>query len=65
MPLGGSLVEPIGDVGDIVGDRVIETCGSTSHGRRGGACRLMADRVSAIIARGELKHARIRLEIES
>ena len=64
-PLRGSLVEAIGDVGDIVGDRVIETCDSSSHGGASGGCRLMADGVSEILARGELKPARIRLEIES
>jgi hypothetical protein len=64
-PVRGSLVEPIGDVGAIVGDRVIETCGSTSHAGALGACRLMADGVSEIIARGELEPARVGFEIES
>ena len=30
-PVCGSLLEPVDDLGEIVGYRTIETCGSTSH----------------------------------
>jgi len=57
-------LEPLGDLGEIVGYRVIETRGSTWHSGASGAGQLIADRVGEIIARRELKHARVRLEIE-
>jgi hypothetical protein len=60
----GSLLEPVGDLGEIVGYRVIETRGSTSHRGASGAGRLIAGCVGEIIARREFKHARVRLEIE-
>ena len=59
----GSLSEPVGDLGEIVGYR-LETRGSTWHSGASGAGQLIADRVGAIIAQRELKHARVRLEIE-
>ena len=64
-PVCGSLLEPVGDLGEIVGYRVIETRGGTSHGGASGAGELIADDVGEIIARRELGHARVRLEIES
>jgi hypothetical protein len=48
-----------------VGYRVIESRGSRSHRGASGAGQLIADRVGEVIARRELKHARVRLEIES
>ena len=60
----GSLLEPVGDLGEIVGYRLIEARGSTWHSGASGAGQLIADRVGAIIAQRELKHARVRLEIE-
>ena len=59
----GSLLE-VGELGEIVGYGVIETCGRTWHSGASGAGQLIADRVGAIIAQRELKHARVRLEIE-
>jgi len=59
-PVCGSLLEPVGDLGEIVGYRVIETRGGTSHSHASGAGELIADGVGEIIARRELKHARIR-----
>jgi hypothetical protein len=44
--------------------RVIETRGSTWHSGASGAGQLIADRAGEIIAQRELKHARVRLEIE-
>jgi len=64
-PVCGSLLEPVGDVGEIVGYRVIETFGSRSHGGASGAGELIADGVAEVIARRELGHAGIRPEIES
>jgi hypothetical protein len=58
----GSLLEPVGDLGEIVRYRVIETRGSTSPHGASRAGRLIAGRVREIIARGELKHAPIRPE---
>jgi len=52
-------------LGEIVGYRVIETRGSTTHRGASVAGQLIAGRVGEIIARRELKHARVRLEIES
>ena len=63
-PVCGSLLEPVGDVGEIVGYRVIETRVSTSHSAASRAVELIADRVGEIIARRELKHARVRLAIK-
>ena len=62
-PVCGSLLEPVGDLGEIVGDRVVETRGGTSH-RGASRARVIAGRVGEIIARRELKHARVRAEIE-
>jgi len=53
-PVCGSLLEPVGDLGEIVGYRVIETRGSTSHSGASRAGRLIAGRVGEIIARHEL-----------
>jgi hypothetical protein len=64
-PVCGSLLEPVGDLGEIVGYRVIETRGGTLHRGASRAGRLIAGRVGEIIARRELGHARIRPEIES
>jgi hypothetical protein len=64
-PVCGSLLEPVGDLGEIVGYRLIESRGSTSHRGASGAGQVIADRVGEIIARRELGHARVRLEIES
>jgi hypothetical protein len=66
----GSLLEPVGDLGEIVRFRVIETRGSTSQHSTSStspdgasrAGRLIVGRVREIIARGELKHAPIRPE---
>jgi hypothetical protein len=63
-PVCGSLLEPVGDLGEIVGYRVIETRGSTSHRGASGAGELIADGVGEVIARREVVHARIRLETE-
>ena len=63
-PVCGSLLEPGGDLGETVGYRVIETRGSMWHSGASGAGQLIADLVSEIIAQRELKHARVRLEIE-
>ena len=57
-PVRGSLLEPAGDLGDIVGYRVIETCGRTSHSGASVVGRLIADRVGEITARRELKPSR-------
>ena len=54
----GSLLEPVGDLGEIVRYRVIETRGSTSPHGASRAGRLIAGRVGEILARGELKHRR-------
>src|SRR5947209_10062454 len=59
----GSLLEPVGDLGEIVGYRVVETRGGTWDSGASGAGRLIG--VGEIIARRELGHARLRLEIES
>jgi hypothetical protein len=62
-PVCGSLLDPVGDLGEIVGCRVVETRRGT--GRSGGsrAGQLIAGRVGEIIARRGLNHARVRLEI--
>jgi hypothetical protein len=65
-PVCGSLLEPVGDLGEIVGYRVIETRGGTSHSGASRAGRLIAGRVGEILARRELKHRlRARLGIQS
>ncbi len=64
-PVCGSMLEPVGDLGEIVGYRAIETRGSTSHRGASVAGQLIAGRVGELIARRELKHARVGLEIES
>jgi len=56
-PVCGSLLEPVGDLGEIVGYRVIETRGSTSHRGTSRRRQLIAGRVGEIIARRELKRA--------
>jgi len=61
-PVCGSLLEPVGDLGEIVGYRLIEIRRSTWHS--GASGQLLADRVGEIIAQRELRHARVRLEIE-
>jgi len=53
-PVCSSLLEPVGDLGEIVGYRVIETRGSTWHSGASGAGQLIADRVGEIIGRGGL-----------
>jgi len=63
-PVGGSLLEPVGDLGEIVGSRVIETRGGTSHRGVSRLGRVIAGRVGEIVARRGLKPARVRLEIE-
>jgi hypothetical protein len=65
-PVCGSLMEPVGDLGEIVGYRVIESPGSSSHSGASRAGRLIAGRVGEILARRELKHRlRAGLGIES
>ena len=64
-PVCGSLLEPVGDLGEIVGYRLIETRGGMSHSGASGAGELIADDVGEIIARRALKHARTGPEIES
>jgi hypothetical protein len=63
-PVCGSLLEPVSDLGEIVGYRVIQTRGRTPSGASA-AGELTAGRGGEIIVRRELKHARVRLEIES
>ena len=63
-PVCGSLLEPVGDLAEIVGYRAIETPGSTWHSDASGAGQPIADRVGEVIAQRELKQARVRLEIE-
>ncbi len=46
-PVCGSLLEPVGDLGEIVGYRMIETRGSTSHRGASRAGRLIAGRVAS------------------
>jgi hypothetical protein len=54
-PVCGSLLEPVGDLSEIVGYRSIENCGSTSRSGASVAGQLIADRVGEITARRELK----------
>ena len=53
-PVCGSLLEPVGDLGEIVGYRVVETRGGTWDCGASGAGQLIADRVGEVIARREL-----------
>jgi hypothetical protein len=63
-PICGSLLEPVGDLGEIAGYRGIETRG-TSHNGASRAGRVIAGRVGEILARRKLKHRlRARLVIE-
>ena len=55
-PVCGSLLEPVGDLREIVGYRVIETRGGRSRSGASRAGRLIAGRVGEIVARRELKH---------
>jgi hypothetical protein len=57
-PVCGSLLEPVGDLSEIVGYRVIENCGSMSHSGASVAGQLIADRVGEITARRELGPSR-------
>ncbi len=59
-PVCGSLLEPVADLGEVVGYRVIETRASTSHSGASRAGELIAGRVEEIIARRET-HARTSL----
>ena len=54
-PICGSLLESVGDLGEIVGYRVIETRGGTSHSGASRAGELIAERVGEILARREFK----------
>ena len=63
-PVCGSLLEPVGDLGEIVGYRVIETRRGRSQRGASRAGELIADRVAEIVARRKLKHARILPGIE-
>jgi hypothetical protein len=54
----GWLLEPVGDLSEIVGCRAIENCVSTSHSGASVAGQLIADRVGEITARRELKPSR-------
>ena len=49
-PVCGSLLKPVGDLGEIVGYGVIETREGTWHSGASGAGQLIADRVGEIIA---------------
>jgi len=65
-PVCGSLFEPGGGMGEILGCGVIVARGGRSHSGASGARRLIAARVGGIIARRERKHPlRVRLGIES
>ena len=57
-PVCGSLLEPVGDLSEIVGYRVIENYGITSQTGASVAGQLIADRVGEITARRELKPSR-------
>ena len=59
-PVCGSLLEPVGDWGEIVGYRVIETPDSSSHSGASRKGRLIAGRVGEIVARREFSHSRVR-----
>ena len=65
-PVCGSLLEPVGDLGEIVGYGVIEARGGRSHSGASAAGQLIAGRVGGILARRELKHPlRARVGIKS
>ena len=54
-PVCGSLLEPVGDLGEIVGYRVIET----RRGRSQRGASRAGELIAEIVARRKLKHARI------
>jgi hypothetical protein len=60
-PVCGSLLERVGDLGDIVGCRAVGPRGSTSHSGASVAGQLIADRVGEITARRELGSSRARI----
>jgi hypothetical protein len=62
-PVCGSLLESVGDLGEIVASRVLETRGATLHSGSWRARQLIG-RGGEIIARRELRHALVRLGIE-
>ena len=65
-PVCGSLLERVGDLGEIVGNRIIETRSGRSNNGASGAGQLITGRIGESIARRELKHPlRVRLGIES
>src|SRR5258708_31619901 len=61
-PVCGSLWERVGDFGEIVRYRVVETRGGTSHSLASVAGPLIAGRVGEITARFPLQRARVWLE---
>jgi hypothetical protein len=64
-PVCGSLLEPVGGAGEIVGYRVIATPGGVWHSGGSRAGELIAGRVAEIFARCEFKCARVRPESDS
>jgi hypothetical protein len=58
-PVCGSLLESVGDLGELVGYRAIETRGTSPSGASR-AVEMIADRVGEIIARREFNHSRVR-----
>jgi hypothetical protein len=58
----GSLLAPVGDLGEIVWWRAIETRGGLSHSGASVPGQLIVGRLGEIIARRELRRARVRLE---
>ena len=65
MPRPRLALGAVGNLSEIVRVPLVESRGVTSHRDGSGAGQLIADAVGEIIARRELKHARVRLEIES
>ena len=64
-PVCGSLMEPVGDLGEIVGYRVIESPDGSSHSGASRAGWVIVGRAGEILARSEPKHRiRARLGIE-
>jgi hypothetical protein len=59
----GSLLEPVGDVGEIGGYRVVASRGGAWHGGASLAGQLIAARVGEIMARRERGGARVRPEM--
>ena len=59
-PVCGSLLESVGDLGELVGYRAIQTRGSVSSSGASRVVEMIADRVGEIIARPEVKHSRVR-----